>query len=50
LQEIDILYRERALERGIKHWARARTVGVHPAFVDALAELAVGAARARGWA
>jgi len=50
LQEIDILYRERAAQRGIKHWARARTVGVHPAFVDALAGLAVGAARARGWA
>jgi ferrochelatase len=50
LQEIDILYRQRAVERGIKHWARARTVGVHPAFVDALAELAVGAARTRGWA
>jgi ferrochelatase len=50
LQEIDILYRARAAERGIKHWARARTVGVHPAFVGALADLAVGAARARGWA
>jgi ferrochelatase len=50
LQEIDILYRERATERGIKHWARARTVGVHPAFVEALAGLAVGAARTRGWA
>jgi ferrochelatase len=49
LQEIDILYRERAAGRGIKHWARARTVGVHPAFVEALAGLAVGAARARGW-
>jgi protoporphyrin/coproporphyrin ferrochelatase len=50
LQEIDILYRERALQRGIKHFARARTVGVHPAFVQALAGLALGAARARGWA
>ena len=50
LQEIDILYKERAEKRGIKHWARARTVGVHPAFVDGLAALAVGAARARGWA
>jgi ferrochelatase len=49
LQEIDILYRERAATRGIKHWARARTVGVHPAFIDALAELALGAARTRGW-
>lgn len=50
LQEIDILYRERAAARGIRHWARARTVGVHPAFVDALAGLAVSAARQRGWA
>jgi ferrochelatase len=50
LQEIDILYRERAQKRGIKHWARARTVGVHPAFIDALAGLVVEAARARGWA
>jgi ferrochelatase len=50
LQEIDILYRARALGRGIAHWARARTVGVHPAFVDALAGLAVSAARVRGWA
>jgi len=50
LQEIDILYRQRAHQRGIRHFARARTVGVHPAFVQALAQLAVGAARARGWA
>src|SRR5439155_9539296 len=50
LQEIDILYRERAIARGIRHFARARTVGVHPAFVDALATLALGAARQRGWA
>ena len=50
LQEIDILYRERAHRRGITHFARARTVGTHPAFVSALADLAEGAARARGWA
>jgi ferrochelatase len=50
LQEIDILYRQRAVERGIKHFARARTVGVHPAFVQALASLSLGVARARGWA
>jgi ferrochelatase len=49
LQEIDILYRERALKKGIVHFARARTVGCHPAFIGALAELADGAARARGW-
>jgi ferrochelatase len=50
LQEIDIVYRERATSRGIAHFARAHTVGCHPAFIDALAELALAAARARGWA
>ncbi len=50
LQEIDILYRKRAEERGIQHFARARTVGLHPAFVDALADLTAAAARAQGWA
>jgi len=49
LQEIDILYRERARHAGIIHFARARTVGCHPAFVGALADLVVGAARGRGW-
>jgi ferrochelatase len=49
LQEIDILYRERAQRKGLVHFARARTVGCHPAFVTALADLAEGAARARGW-
>jgi ferrochelatase len=49
LQEIDILYRERAEKAGIVHFARARTVGTHPAFVGALADLAESAARARGW-
>ena len=38
LQEIDILYKERAEQAGIVHFARARTVGCHPAFI----------ARARG--
>jgi ferrochelatase len=49
LQEIDILYRERAEKAGLVHFARARTVGQHPAFIAALAELALGAARERGW-
>jgi protoporphyrin/coproporphyrin ferrochelatase len=49
LQEIDILYRDRALERGIRHFARARTVGCHPAFIEALADLTLKAARDRGW-
>jgi ferrochelatase len=49
LQEIDILYRERAEKAGITHFARARTVGTHPSFIAALADLTEAAARARGW-
>ena len=49
LQEIDILFRERAEKAGITHFARARTVGTHPAFIAALADLAEAAARERGW-
>ncbi|HXJ21665.1 MAG TPA: ferrochelatase [Polyangia bacterium] len=49
LQEIDILYRERAQKVGITHFARARTVGTHPAFIGTLADLCEAAARARGW-
>lgn len=50
LQEIDILYRRHATTHGIVHFARARTVGTHPAFIEAMADLAATAARARGWA
>lgn len=50
LQELDIVYRERAAARGLTQFARARTVGTHPAFIDALATLAREAAAARGWA
>ncbi len=50
LQEIDILYRQRAQQRGITHFARARTVGSHPAFINALADLTADVARAQGWA
>jgi protoporphyrin/coproporphyrin ferrochelatase len=49
LQEIDILYRERAEKAGIRTFARARTVGCHPAFIAGLADLVITAARARGW-
>ncbi len=49
LQEIDILYRELAQSCGIAHFARARTVGTHPAFIGALADLCEAAARQRGW-
>lgn len=50
LQEIDILYKEHAARAGIVCFARARTVGTHPAFIGALADLAEAAARDRGWA
>jgi ferrochelatase len=49
LQELDIVYRQRALARGLKYFARARAVGTHPAFIDALAGLTRDAAAARGW-
>jgi ferrochelatase len=49
LQEIDIVYRERAARQGIANFARARTVGCHPAFVSGLAERLVAVARERGW-
>jgi ferrochelatase len=49
LQEIDILYRGRAERVDITHFARARTVGTHPAFIGAPADLAESAARAHGW-
>jgi ferrochelatase len=49
LQEIDILFRQRAEKAGIAHFARARTVGTHPSFIAALADLAEAAARERGW-
>jgi len=49
LQELDIVYRERAAAHGITHFARARTVGTHPAFIDALAGLVRDVATARGW-
>jgi ferrochelatase len=49
LQEIDILYRERAAARGIISFARARAVGYHPAFISGLATLLVSTARDRDW-
>jgi ferrochelatase len=49
LQEIDILYRERAAARGITSFARARAVSCHPAFIAGLAGLLVSAAHDRGW-
>jgi ferrochelatase len=49
LQELDLAYRQRAVDRGVERFARARTVGCHPAFIAGLAELVRDAARARGW-
>ena len=49
LQEIDILYKERAAHAGIVHFSRARTVGCHPAFIGALADLVEAVLRERGW-
>ena len=49
LQEIDIVYRERAVARGIVSFARARAVGYHPAFIAGLAALLISAAHDRGW-
>jgi protoporphyrin/coproporphyrin ferrochelatase len=49
LQEIDILYRQRAAARGITSFARARVVGCHPAFISELAGLLISAARDHGW-
>jgi ferrochelatase len=49
LQEIDILFKEHATRAGITCFARARTVGTHPAFISALADLAEAAAYERGW-
>src|SRR4029079_90670 len=46
----DILYKERAQKAGIVHFARARTVGCHPAFIAALADLGAATAHARGCA
>ena len=50
LEELDIRYKEQAAQAGIKHFARARTVGCHPAFISALADLVEATAHARGWA
>jgi ferrochelatase len=49
LQELDIVCADRARRLGLATFARARTVGCHPAFISALATLAANAARQRGW-
>jgi ferrochelatase len=50
LRELDAVCRDRARVRGLRHLVRASTVGAHPAFIEALAALALTAARTRGWA
>ena len=40
LQEIDIAYRELALQSGIKEFHRADSLNLHPKFIDALAHIA----------
>jgi ferrochelatase len=49
LQEIDLLFKDHATKAGIAFFSRAATVGVHPAFVRALADLAEAKGRAQGW-
>jgi ferrochelatase len=49
LQELDILYKEVATKAGITSFARARTVGLHPAFIEALTDLVLAAVRGSGW-
>jgi protoporphyrin/coproporphyrin ferrochelatase len=50
LQEIDIVFRQLAEKAGVTHFARAGTVGCHPAFIRALADLVEAEVRAHGWA
>jgi ferrochelatase len=40
LQEIDIAYRELALQSGIGEFRRADSLNLHPKFIDALASIA----------
>lgn len=43
LQELDVELREEAVHAGIDTYLRAKTVGTHPAFIDALATLVIEA-------
>lgn len=42
LVELDVEYAEKAAELGVPGYVRARTVGTHPAFIGALADLVRG--------
>jgi len=46
LQEIDMEYRELAEESGIKNFRRVPALNTHPVFIDALADLVIGALKA----
>ena len=48
LYDVDIEYQRRARELGI-HLERTDSLNAHPLLIDALADLATSAARARGW-
>lgn len=41
LEEIDLEYRELALECGVRHWERAPALNTDPAFIADLADLVV---------
>ena len=41
LEEIDLEYRELALEYGVRHWERAPALNTDPAFIADLADLVV---------
>lgn len=46
LQEIDMEYRELAEESGIRNFRRVPALNTHPVFIDALADLVIGALKA----
>ena len=43
LEEIDMEYKELALESGIKNWARVPALGVTPSFITDLADAVIEA-------
>jgi ferrochelatase len=47
LQEIDILYKQVAIDAGIKEFRRAASLNLHPKFIDGLANIAIAAFQER---
>jgi protoporphyrin/coproporphyrin ferrochelatase len=41
LEEIDVEYKELALESGIKHWGRVPALGCEPTFISDLADAVI---------